>query len=135
MLFFISFTEKPWNYFFFVIVVLTELHVLGCLEQNLVIFSKYLSVNVFVCETLAFCCKCSLKINAPHFMKLLIQLNPDISWRLSTFRENWLTNGAFVMFFRKSFGVFTFYFLLYGTTQNLMYNILPIKNNVNSNCE
>ena len=72
---------------------------LGCLEHDLSISEKCLSV--YLCERQKFCGECSSRTNPQNFMKFYILCFPNINCGLSNFNENLSRSGAVVTLFPK----------------------------------
>ena len=107
--------------------VLTNLDILRCLENDLTIFRKCLSV----CVIQIFCGKYNSKTYAPNFIRLYIQLHHDLNWCFSTFGGNQFTDGTVFALFPKFFLNFRSQ-LLNITILNIMYEILSIRNSIDS---
>ena len=67
-------------------------------------------------------------------MKLYIQFHPDINQCILSFGENHSKSGAVIQFFPEFFGIIRSRFLLRGTSQNFTYEMLTIRNTIDSIC-
>ena len=101
MLFMTCFAKEKWAYLFLKKIrlsILTDLHVLGCLDHDLIVFRRCLTIYVSFYAKQTLYSKCKAKTITPNFSKLFTQLHTDLNWYWSTFVENRPTGVAVVSF-------------------------------------